>query len=128
MSRLERFQLRMYGTYLCSCGCGKPLGQNTVFNRDGSVCWCVGEVDDEAGYKLRSFRQECWDNGISNMSDTDIYAKYPTAPLNDKYADGWDEIDDDADDAYSNAPCDTYGPAACSSSCGNYAKCMGWVK
>ena len=42
-----------------------------------------------------------------------------------------EELDDYANDMYavhSNAPCDTYGPAACSSSCSNYPKCMGWVR
>ena len=41
-----------------------------------------------------------------------------------------DEYEEEYDDyGYEyNMPCDTYGPAACSSSCPNYAKCQGWEK
>lgn len=39
--------------------------------------------------------------------------------------DEWDTYDTPED--FENAPCDTYGPAACSSSCSNYARCMGWI-
>lgn len=39
------------------------------------------------------------------------------------------EVFEDEDDGYeSNMPCDTYGPAACNSSCANYARCQGWEK
>ena len=39
-----------------------------------------------------------------------------------------DEFEEDDWGWESNMPCDTYGPAACSSSCANYARCQGWEK
>lgn len=79
---LQRFRMRMYGDYTCSCGCGKVLGTNSVFSRshDEVVAVCVGDEADDEGRDLRCFRPSCF-KGIEMLGDEAIYASYPAAPM-----------------------------------------------
>lgn len=61
---LERFSQRMYGEYLCSCGCGEALI---------GKCYGVGEGSDDEGYRWRMFTEKCWER-VSKMTDTAIYS------------------------------------------------------
>ena len=70
----------MYGDYLCSCGCGKPLGHPLVTKC--FRCYGVGDDADEEGYEWRMFHPDCW-AGIKDLPAEEIYDKYPIAPVND---------------------------------------------
>lgn len=61
---LERFSQRMYGEYLCSCGCGEALI---------GKCYGVGEGSDDEGYRWRCFTEKCWER-VSKMTDAAIYS------------------------------------------------------
>ena len=66
--------------------------------------------------------EQCSDMMFNNAAD-----EYEDDYVPDDYDEEYEDYSDDY--GYeSNAPCDTYGPAACSSSCPNYAKCQGWEK
>lgn len=66
---LERFSQRMYGEYLCSCGCGEALI---------GKCYGVGEGSDDEGYRWRCFTEKCWER-VSKMTDTEIWLTYREA-------------------------------------------------
>lgn len=73
----EKVQLRMYGDYLCSCGCGKPLGNPSVFYTEEDVAVGVRTTDDEEGWWWRLFRPSCWKRlGLDNKSLEEIYITY----------------------------------------------------
>lgn len=75
-SELVRFRNRFYGDYLDS------YDQESVLN---GWCFCVGREDDEEGLYWRSFTPENWEL-VKDMSDEEIYKKYPEAPLRDDFA------------------------------------------
>lgn len=72
---IVKFKNKMYGDYVCACGCNKLLG-----NQLGTYCYGVGYDDDEEGMNWRTFRPECWEK-ISMMSPEDIYNSYETNKL-----------------------------------------------
>ena len=61
---------KMYGDYVCACGCNKILGTQL-----GTYCYGVGYADDEEGMAWRMFHPECWKK-IAKMSPEDIYNNY----------------------------------------------------
>lgn len=79
---LEEKQLRMYGDYECSCGCGELLGRATN-GTDGlpiDISYGVGRVDDEDGFDWRMFTEHCWKLiRRSGMTLPEIYESYPAA-------------------------------------------------
>lgn len=66
---------KMYGDYVCACGCNKILGTQL-----GTYCYGIGYADDEEGMDWRLFHPECWKK-IATMSPEDIYNKYETNRL-----------------------------------------------
>lgn len=79
--KYEKIHIRMYGDYSCSCGCGKPLGNPTVYYTDDDICIAVSEEQDDEGFEWRTFRPECWKRlNLDTFSLEEIYNKYPAAP------------------------------------------------
>ena len=66
---------KMYGDYVCACGCNKILGTQL-----GTSCYGIGYADDEEGMAWRMFHPECWKK-IAKMSPEDIYNNYETSRL-----------------------------------------------
>lgn len=66
---------KMYGDYICACGCNKLLG-----NQLGTYCYGVGYADDEEGMNWRMFHPECWEK-IATIPPEDIYNNYETNKL-----------------------------------------------
>ena len=66
---------KMYGDYVCACGCNKILGTQL-----GTYCYGIGYADDEEGMDWRMFHPECWEK-IATMSLEDIYNNYETNRL-----------------------------------------------
>jgi len=59
-------------------------------------------------------------------NDPEKYRNTVVVDMVNQYID--EELYEEVDDDYENImPCDIYGPWACSISCSNYAKCMGWA-
>lgn len=84
MSKIIQIEQKMYGDYLCSCGCGQPLGHWSILHHDGLRCIGVGDESDEEGYEWRMFRRQCWDRlNLGYMKPEDVYDKYPVSPIND---------------------------------------------
>lgn len=79
---LEKLTFTMYGDYLCSCGCGKPLGHPLITKC--FKCIGVGDVADEYGYEYRMFHPECWSRlKLDDMPLEMIYETYPISPINE---------------------------------------------
>lgn len=77
---LTKIKLRMYGNYQCSCGCGKLLGNPSIYYSESDICVGVGLEEDEEGFDWRMFTPECWSK-LENMFLEDIYDKYPASSL-----------------------------------------------
>ena len=80
--KLEKFRMRTYGDYTCSCGCGAILGYNSVTQIEYDIC--VGEETDAEGYNWRMFKPECWYRlKLDEKSLDEIYSTYQPAPYNE---------------------------------------------
>ena len=98
--KLVEIKQRMYGDYLCSCGCMTLLS---------GTCYGVGDEEDINGYDWRMFTEQCWQRISASSSLEEIYDEYYTSPEADeyydvdKYDDGWD---DDSNISCSDCPDD----------------------
>lgn len=72
---LVQIKNKMYGDYICACGCNKLLGSQL-----GTYCYGIGYADDEEGMNWRMFHPECWEK-IAAMTPEDIYNDYKTNKL-----------------------------------------------
>lgn len=78
--RYKKIEIRTYGNYLCSCGCGKVMGNPTVYFTEDDICPAVCDVNDDEGWEWRMFRPDCWKKlNLDKKSLEDIYNEYPIA-------------------------------------------------
>jgi len=75
---------RMYGTHSCSCGCGMPLGNSSVYYSDDDICIGVTDTDDVDGLNDRMFTPHCFNRlKLNELQPEQIYEMYSVPKLID---------------------------------------------